>query len=1251
MRPLSRSIRSQLIAFAFLAALTTCEESPAPDLGAVPVTAPPVAAVTAQAAGITHTRLTSGNNPVNQKVYATASIAPAPNALITVAVLSNRSTGAISPALTGGGMSTWTQVASVDFDVISLPHGRLTVFRAMSSAPGTGPITITFSSSVSNVQWIVSQWTGVDQSGVNGAGAIGQTGSNRSDAGNGLAVVLAAMGNAANVSYGVFGVKKNVAAVTPGAGFTEIDEQPSSEGTASDLEAEWAINDNTIDATWTALNGGALGVEIKAGNPGPSVSPALSTLEAVPTSIPAGSGTSTITVTVKDASGNPIGGATVSLAATPVTGNTLTQPTTPTDANGVATGTLGSTVAEPKTVTATANGIAVTQAATVTVTSFVAVVEVSPSTAGVEVGRTLQLTATPKDAAGNPVPGGVVTWATSDWSKAAVNEAGVVTGLGVAVATITATSEGRSGSATITVVTPTPCLARAGPLVTLSGVQTSAYFNIALADNTKIAAATAQFLTPANRAIAVGGGSGICFSGGETLGQLPPATDWLTMHDTYGFQSRGIAAFTLEGTRQFDYGDGITLDDNTTHWIIRGVYFKYTRDDCVQNDWLNSGLLEDSFFDGCYEGFSSRPFLPTQEDGSANLVVVQNSLFRLQDMDQGYDGPGHGGFFKWSPTSPMVSLYNNVYRVDSRSTLGTHTLGPPAGKVRDCANNVMIWLGSGPFPETLPSCYTLLTGSAGLQYWHTAVASWKARHPTTLNDVAPPIVSLYSPSGPTRLEGTVSLTATAVDDREVVGVQFRLDGQDIGSEVTAESPVTKFTLSWNADSWPHGTHTLTATARDAAGNTKTSVGITVTIGSVSPGVSTVSASPTTITASGGSVVASITVTARDANGSPISGASVSLSATGSNLITQPVPTDANGVTTGTLSSVAAGLKTVTATADGVILTQTPTVTVTAGAPDADHSTVTASPATIAVGAPSTITTTVKDAFNNPISGSNVVLAASGTGNTLTQPAAPTDASGAAVGALSSTVAEAKIVTATAGGMSITQTATVLVAPPGPAATITHALLTAGSNAVNLNTYTTATIAPAANRLITVAVLNHRTPAANSPTLSGGGMASWNVVATVDFDTIGGALRRLTIFRAMSASPGSGPITITFVGSVSNVQWIVSQWDGVETSGVNGAGAIGQTGSDRTNASNGLTVTLGAFGNANNVAYGVFGVNKNVVAITPGAGFTKIHEQPSGENTPGDLLAEWAVNDNTIDAIWANLKGGALGVEIKAKAGP
>jgi hypothetical protein len=385
----------------------------------------------------------------------------------------------------------------------------------------------------------------------------------------------------------------------------------------------------------------------------------------------------------------------------------------------------------------------------------------------------------------------------------------------------------------------------------------------------------------------------------------------------------------------------------------------------------------------------------------------------------------------------------------------------------------------------------------------------------------------------------------------------------------------------------------------------------------------------------------------------VSGATVTLSASGSgNTITQPAgPTDANGAATGSLTSTAAGSKAVMAVADGVTLGQQPTVTVIAGPVDPGASAVIANPDSITAGsAPSAITVTVRDQFGNPVSGSIVSLTATGSGNSLIQPAGPTNTSGVAAGTLGSTVAETKTVSATTGGTPITQTATVTVTP-APAGAISHTLLTSGNNTVNQKIYTTAAISPGPNTLVTVAVLNHRSYGAISPTISGGGMSAWEQVASVDFDTLGFPLRRLTIFRALSAAPGSGPITITFASGVSNVQWIVSQWDGVDTSGVNGAGAIVQTGSSRANAVNGLAVTLGAFGNASNVAYGVFGVNKNVPAVTPGAGFTKIDEQASGENTPGDLFAEWMTNNNAITATWINLRGGALGVEIKARMGP
>jgi hypothetical protein len=120
--------------------------------------------------------------------------------------------------------------------------------------------------------------------------------------------------------------------------------------------------------------------------------------------------------------------------------------------------------------------------------------------------------------------------------------------------------------------------------------------------------------------------------------------------------------------------------------------------------------------------------------------------------------------------------------------------------------------------------------------------------------------------------------------------------------------------------------------------------------------------------------------------------------------------------------------------------------------------------------------------------------------------------------------------------------------------------------------------------------------------------------------------------------------------VSNLEWIVSQWDGVDQSGSNGAGAIRQADSARADANNGLSVVLGALGGPNNVVLGTFGVNSQTAVVTPGAGFTEIDEEPANEGTRGDLQAQWGAQ-STSRATWTNLKAGALAVELQARSGP
>jgi uncharacterized protein YjdB len=92
----------------------------------------------------------------------------------------------------------------------------------------------------------------------------------------------------------------------------------------------------------------------------------------------------------------------------------------------------------------------------ITESTSVASVTVTPASAMVSVGTSMQLTATPRDAAGNPLTERSIIWASSDTSVAVVNTAGRVTGVAPGSAAITATSEGKSGTAAIMVPPPPP---------------------------------------------------------------------------------------------------------------------------------------------------------------------------------------------------------------------------------------------------------------------------------------------------------------------------------------------------------------------------------------------------------------------------------------------------------------------------------------------------------------------------------------------------------------------------------------------------------------------------------------------------------------------------------------------------------------------------------------------------------------------------------------------------------------------------
>ena len=90
----------------------------------------------------------------------------------------------------------------------------------------------------------------------------------------------------------------------------------------------------------------------------------------------------------------------------------------------------------------------------------VASVDISPSTATIELSRTTHLTATARSAGGAVIPGLSVAWTTASPAIATVSSDGTVEAIALGATTITATIEGKSGAAAVTVVAPTAPAAR-----------------------------------------------------------------------------------------------------------------------------------------------------------------------------------------------------------------------------------------------------------------------------------------------------------------------------------------------------------------------------------------------------------------------------------------------------------------------------------------------------------------------------------------------------------------------------------------------------------------------------------------------------------------------------------------------------------------------------------------------------------------------------------------------------------------------
>jgi hypothetical protein len=190
---------------------------------------------------------------------------------------------------------------------------------------------------------------------------------------------------------------------------------------------------------------------------------------------------------------------------------------------------------------------------------------------------------------------------------------------------------------------------------------------------------------------------------------------------------------------------------------------------------------------------------PTTAFNGEHAIWLQGT--KVSHLGQGFpNGTWNGGIFTQNPGGSPFEGFR--WRSDAALKLN--------------------WIWLQVYAPDAPSGY-----SSSIKYDHVVLAkSYVGCLASGAPDTTPPTVSISAPPAGATVSGTITVSANAADNIGVVGVQFRLDGANLG----AEDATAPYSIPWNTTGSSNGPHTLTAVARDAGGNTTTSAAIPVVVG-------------------------------------------------------------------------------------------------------------------------------------------------------------------------------------------------------------------------------------------------------------------------------------------------------------------------------------------------------------------------------------------------------------------------------------
>jgi hypothetical protein len=245
----------------------------------------------------------------------------------------------------------------------------------------------------------------------------------------------------------------------------------------------------------------------------------------------------------------------------------------------------------------------------------------------------------------------------------------------------------------------------------------------------------------------------------------------------------------------------------------------------------------------------------TSTDNSVTFATAPPPVTRIEDNDPAVTYTdtgtpwilGYGGGYAWSGGTASLGAVTGqratlVFNGTGVTWIGFR--GPQTGIANVYLDGTLVATVDSYAPTE--SVQVSLYSTSGLQAGsHTlAIEPTRTKHESSADyyvivdafdvigsgtpppaDTTAPSVAITSPQNGATVSGTIPIVASASDNIGVAGVQFFVDGVAAGTEDTT-SP---YSFGWDTTTASAGTHTLTAVARDAAGNTTTSASVSVSV--------------------------------------------------------------------------------------------------------------------------------------------------------------------------------------------------------------------------------------------------------------------------------------------------------------------------------------------------------------------------------------------------------------------------------------